>query len=55
MAMQLAVFGRTPFEIMNWTEPVDSFAGFDLDVDQVNRGAKWRRMQVTASLRNFVL
>ena len=55
MAMQLAVFGRTPFEITDWTEPVDSFAGFDLDINQVNRGAKWRRMQVTASLRNFVL
>ena len=55
MAMQFAVFGRTPFEIVNWTEPVDSFAGFDLDPGQVNRGAKWRRMQVTASLRNFVL
>jgi hypothetical protein len=55
MAMQLAVFGRTPFEVREWTEPVDTFAGFDLDPDQVNRGAKWRRMQVTASLRNFVL
>jgi prepilin-type N-terminal cleavage/methylation domain-containing protein len=55
MAMQLAVFGRTPFEISDWTEPVDTFVGFDLGPDQVNRGAKWRRMQVTASLRNFVL
>jgi hypothetical protein len=55
MAMQLAVFGRTPFEVREWTEPVDTFAGFDLDPDLVNRGAKWRRMQVTASLRNFVL
>ena len=55
MAMQLAIFGRTPFEISEWEEPVETFAGFDLDPDQVNRGAKWRRMQVTASLRNFVL
>ncbi|HOC44717.1 MAG TPA: prepilin-type N-terminal cleavage/methylation domain-containing protein [Thermoanaerobaculales bacterium] len=55
MAMQLAVFGRTPFEVSEWREPVETFAGFDLDPGQVNRGAKWRRMQVTASLRNFVL
>jgi len=55
MAMQLAVFGRTPFEVTEWTEPVATFGGFDLNVSQVNRGAKWRRMEVTASLRSFVL
>ena len=53
--MQLAVFGRTPFEVTQWFEPADTFAGFDLNVNQVNRGAKWRRMEVTASLRSFVL
>lgn len=55
LAMQLAVFGRTPFEVTKWFEPADTFAGFDLNVNQVNRGAKWRRMEVTASLRSFVL
>jgi hypothetical protein len=55
VAMQIGVFGRTPFVVQNWTEPVDTFAGFDLNVNQVNRGAKWRRMQVAASLRNFIL
>jgi prepilin-type N-terminal cleavage/methylation domain-containing protein len=55
LAMQLAVFGRTPFQVDRWFEPADTFAGFDLNVNQVNRGAKWRRMEVTASLRSFVL
>ncbi len=55
VGMQLGVFGRTPFEVPEWTEPTGSFAGFDLPINQVNRGAKWRRMQVVASLRNFVL
>jgi prepilin-type N-terminal cleavage/methylation domain-containing protein len=55
MAMRLAVFGRTPFEVSQWVEPVNTFGGFDLNANLVNRGAKWRRMEVTASLRSFVL
>jgi len=55
VAMQIGVFGRTPFEVPMWLEPIETFAGFDLNVNQVNRGAKWRRMQVAASLRNFIL
>jgi prepilin-type N-terminal cleavage/methylation domain-containing protein len=55
MAMQVVVFGRTPFEVPQWNEPDGTFAGVDLDTGQINRGAKWRRMQVAASLRNFVL
>jgi hypothetical protein len=55
VSMQVGVFGRTPFTVQNWTEPVATFDGFDLNVNQVERGAKWRRMQVAASLRNFIL
>lgn len=55
VGMQIGVFGRTPFEVPDWTEPAQTFDGFDLNVNQVNRGAKWRRMQVAASLRNFIL
>jgi len=55
VGMQIGVFGRTPFEVPMWNEPVETFAGFDLNVNLVNRGAKWRRMQVAASLRNFIL
>jgi prepilin-type N-terminal cleavage/methylation domain-containing protein len=55
LSMQLGVFGRTPFEVSQWAEPTDTFAGFDLNPSLVNRGAKWRRMEVTASLRSFVL
>jgi hypothetical protein len=55
VAMQIGVFGRTPFNVPNWNEPAATFAGFDLPIAQVNRAAKWRRMQVSASLRNFIL
>ena len=55
VGMQIGVFGRTPFEVSQWREPAQTFAGFDLPINLVNRGAKWRRMQVVASLRNFIL
>jgi prepilin-type N-terminal cleavage/methylation domain-containing protein len=55
VAMQVVVFGRTPFEVPRWTEPDGTFNGVDLNTAQINRSAKWRRMQVAASLRNFIL
>jgi hypothetical protein len=55
VSMQVVVFGRTPFEVPRWNEPDGTFAGVDLDTSLINRNAKWRRMQVAASLRNFNL
>jgi prepilin-type N-terminal cleavage/methylation domain-containing protein len=64
-ARRSTVLGRTPFDGRNlsgagsgWQEPV---ATFQIDGDPAlnaslfNRGAKWRRMDVTAGLRNFTL
>jgi prepilin-type N-terminal cleavage/methylation domain-containing protein len=55
VGIDIGVFGRTEFEVPQWVEPTGTFVGFDLNPNQVNRGAKWRRMQVVASLRNFIL
>jgi hypothetical protein len=55
VGLDIGVFGRTEFEVPQWVEPTDTFAGFDLNPSLVNRGAKWRRMQVVATLRNFIL
>ena len=39
----------------SWTEPAATLTVEDLNETQVDRHAKWRRMQVTATLRDFVL
>jgi prepilin-type N-terminal cleavage/methylation domain-containing protein len=56
-ALRITVLGRTPFEVKDWTEPTATFqiAGDNPDITLFNRGAKWRRMDVTAGLRNFIL
>jgi prepilin-type N-terminal cleavage/methylation domain-containing protein len=64
-AMRITVLGRTPFDVRNlsgagsgWQEPVATFqieGDPALDASLFNRGAKWRRMDVTAGLRNFTL
>lgn len=57
--MQISVLGRTPFDVPNWREPAATFqfANDDVDVNDflAQRGARWRRMDVTAGIRNFNL
>lgn len=55
LAYRITVLGRTPFEVLDWNEPAGTFAVEDLPIAAVNRRAKWRRLQVVAMLRNFVL
>jgi prepilin-type N-terminal cleavage/methylation domain-containing protein len=56
-AMRITVLGRTPFTVKDWREPVATFQIQDdsLDSTLFNRNARWRRMDVTAGLRNFIL
>ncbi len=54
IAMRIAVLGRTPNVVRDWTEPATTFAVEDLLLGTVDRGAKWRRIQVAATLRNFL-
>jgi hypothetical protein len=59
VAMRMTVLGRTPFELMDWTEPGTTFAGAGDMVAPVAgsagpRHAKWRRMEVAVALRNFM-
>jgi len=59
VALRLTVLGRTPFELMDWTEPARTFAGagnMTAPTAGVSgpRHAKWRRMEVAVALRNFL-
>jgi prepilin-type N-terminal cleavage/methylation domain-containing protein len=59
VAMRISVLGRTPFEVMDWTEPAVTFAGAgDMTVPAAGssgpRHARWRRMEVAVALRNFM-
>ncbi len=54
-AMRITVLGRTPFELPSWTEPAATFTVEDATATDFEPRAKWRRMQVTASLRNYIL
>jgi len=57
--IQITVLGRTPFDVEGWQEPAATFLipNDDVDVDTFSTGrrAKWRRMDVTAGIRNFSL
>ena len=54
IAMRITILGRTNRGVPGWTEPATTFAVADLDIDDVDRGAKWRRIQVEAALRNYL-
>jgi prepilin-type N-terminal cleavage/methylation domain-containing protein len=65
-SMRISVLGRTPFEVRalegggggaGWREPDTTFAFEDDPVNPAafNRAAKWRRMDVLVTLRNFSL
>jgi hypothetical protein len=60
IAMRITVFGRTDREVPDWIEPMRTFqtaAGTtiaDINVNDLNRFAKWRRIEVVAALRNYL-
>jgi len=60
IGMRITVFGRTAREVQDWVEPMRTFqtaAGdtiADINVNDLNRFAKWRRIQVEAALRNYL-
>jgi prepilin-type N-terminal cleavage/methylation domain-containing protein len=55
--MRITILGRTPFAVRDWTEPIETFniAGDSPTFPSHFRNSKWRRMDVTAGLRNFSL
>jgi len=56
-ALRITVLGRTPFELPDWSEPPLTFTvAEDMAIPtDASRNAKWRTMQVVATLRNYVL
>jgi len=55
LGMRITVLGRTPFGVPDWTEPAETFAVEDMNINVADRGAKWRRIEVAAALRNYLL
>ena len=54
IGMRITVLGRTAREVPDWIEPAATFAVEDMDPDDVDRFAKWRRIEVAAALRNYL-
>jgi prepilin-type N-terminal cleavage/methylation domain-containing protein len=60
IGMRITVFGRTGREVADWVEPMSTFrtaAGAtiaDINANDLNRFAKWRRIEVAAALRNYL-
>lgn len=56
IALRVAVLGRTPFSVPDWLQPAATFAVEDMTPPTGDaRRAKWRTLQVQATLRDFVL
>ena len=55
VAMRITVLGRTPIQVPDWVEPDATFEIEDGSSANMDTHAKWRRIQVAASLRNFRL
>jgi len=56
VAMRIAVLGRTPVEVPGWVEPQATFE-VGQDTQSADAGAlraKWRRVDVVATLRNYM-
>lgn len=51
-ALRIAVLGRTRMRVPDWIEPISTFQVEDGPVN-LDRGAKWRRIQVAVNLRNY--
>jgi hypothetical protein len=56
LSMRITVLGRTPIGLPDYQEPAATFdvANDTIDLDGVDRSAKWRRVEVVATLRNFL-
>ena len=54
LAMRITVLGRTHREVPDWVEPAATFQVEDMNMSDVSRFAKWRRIQVEAALRNYL-
>ena len=54
VAMRITVLGRTPRAVPDWTEPAATFTVEDMDITDVDREHKWRRIEVVAALRNYL-
>jgi prepilin-type N-terminal cleavage/methylation domain-containing protein len=59
LATRVTVLGRTPFAVPDWTEPAATFDNssgvHDMVIGSFDRNAKWRRIDVEAALRNYLL
>ncbi len=58
VTLEVTVLGRTAARVPGWVEPESTFTVRDLAAGLstvVDLNAKWRRMQVSATLRDFVL
>lgn len=55
LALRLTVLGRTRMRVPEWDEPEATFEAEDGSATGLERGAKWRRMQVVVNLRNYTL
>ena len=56
ISMRITVLGRTPIELPGWEEPAATFAVAEdtQSVDAAGRRAKWRRVEVVSTLRNYM-
>jgi len=56
VSMRITVLGRTPIELPGWEEPAATFgvSGDTQAVDAAGRRAKWRRVEVVSTLRNYM-
>jgi hypothetical protein len=55
IGMRVTVLGRTPFAVSDWVEPTATFQVEDANPNDYDRSAKWRRIEVSATLRNFLI
>ena len=53
VGLRITVLGRTAMQIPDWEEPVATFQVEDGTASNMDRSAKWRRIEVAASLRNY--
>jgi prepilin-type N-terminal cleavage/methylation domain-containing protein len=54
IAIQVTILGRTDRTVTGWLEPAATFQVADLNINDVDREAKWRSIQVEAALRNYL-
>jgi prepilin-type N-terminal cleavage/methylation domain-containing protein len=54
VAMRITVLGRTSRAVPDWEEPVATFTVEDMDITDIDREHRWRRIEVVAALRNYL-